>query len=658
MSWRFALTALPLCVLIGAATLSSATDFTAWMDSIAQQHLKARREAIAAIQDQPAAVRRQQATRAKYLELIGGLPSYNGPLNPRSTGEIDGGEYIIEKVMYESFPRYFVTASVYRPKAAGRYPAILFSMGHWTEGKAIAQTIAGNLARNGFVVLAYDPVGQGERMQAYNPHFGPQQFGTTDQHILAGAQALLTGKSMASYMIHDAKRSIDYLISRPDVDPERIGATGCSGGGTITTFISGVDPRVKVAAPACYITSFELLFKGSVGDSEQSTPGFLASGLDQVDFIEMFAPKPWLILSTREDFFPLEGTKRAYEEAKRWYKLFGAEERVSWIVGPGGHGMPLEVREGLYTWMSRWLKGATSPVKEQAVRVLPEQELWSTATGQVSGMKDVRDLWQVIQSEAKSGEADPIPAIRKLVPPAKSAPSIKTIAEESKPAFLCQTLSITVEPGLEIDATLLIPHKQGKKPAAIVIETGPKLSDVAVEMAEAGAVVLALRPRGIEDRNDRRALIPDWLTNTRALLIGRNLPAMRTSDILAGVRLLEERGDISHIVGAAKGSAGVWMLMAAAVDNRLTRVWIDGTPHSFRAALDGPAHRDLHDALLPGVEWDLPKLQAALGESRVLWTDPTNWMYKVPLKGPYRYRLFEEGNAPLIQDLLAVKPAN
>jgi len=640
-----------LCAAMSTASLLTATEFLNWMDGIAQKHLKDRRETIAAIRDTAAAQSRQAATRAKYLELIGGLPQYKGPLNARVTGTIDEGSYLIEKVLYESLPRYFVTGNVYRPKAAGRYPAVLLSLGHWNEGKSATQMIAANLALNGFVVLAYDPMGQGERAQGYDKRFGVS-LGTTDQHFLAGTQALLAGKTMASYMIHDAKRSLDYLTSRPDVDSDRIGATGCSGGGTLTTFISALDPRVKVAAPACYITSFELLFTGSVGDSEQSTPGFLSSGLDQADFIEMFAPKPWLILSTKEDFFPLEGARRTFEEAKRWYRIFGAEERVGWIVGPGGHGTPVEVREGIYSWMSRWLKNAAETIKEQPVKMRPDHDLWATSTGQVGDMKDVRDLWEVIKGEYHPPTGvDAGAAVRAMISPAKD-PKWRKIADEPEPRFKRELIAISVEPGLEIDGTLLVPAGNEKRTAVVVVEMGSKLSELATQLAEAGAIVLALRPRGVEDRDDRRQLLPDWLANTRAWLIGLNLPTLRARDVLSGVALLSARDDVREVVGVAKGSAGVWMLMAAAADPKLARVWVDGTPHSFRAALNGPVHRSLHDALIPGVQWDLDDLVRSIGTDRVLWSDPTNWVYKTPLKGPFVYRGFEEGNGLFIRRLL------
>ena len=88
-------------------------------------------------------------------------------------------------------------------------------------------------------------------------------------------------------------------MSRPEVDAEKVGCTGCSGGGTVTTYISALDTRIKVAAPACYMSTFRLLFTGPTGDSEQSIPGFLAAGLDLADYVELFAPKPWLIVSFR-----------------------------------------------------------------------------------------------------------------------------------------------------------------------------------------------------------------------------------------------------------------------------------------------------------------------------------------------------------------------
>ena len=278
------------------------------LNAIADRQLKERSDAVAAIRDVPAARARQAEVRARILSLIGGLPDYRGPLNARVTKTTRREGFAIDHVLFESLPGYFVTANLYRPDRAGRHPAVLMSMGHWDSGKAAGQLLSANLARKGFVVLAYDPVGQGERQQAYDRALDARLIGgPTEQHFSNGAAAILMGQSVARYFIHDGMRAIDYLVSRPDVDPERIGATGCSGGGTQTTYIAALDPRVKVAAVACYMNSFQTLFAGSIGDSEQSVPGFLAAGLDQTDYVELFAPKPWLIALDRGRLFHAGG---------------------------------------------------------------------------------------------------------------------------------------------------------------------------------------------------------------------------------------------------------------------------------------------------------------------------------------------------------------
>ena len=245
------------------------------LTAIAGKQLRERADAVAVIRDEASARARQAEVRARILSLIGGLPDYRGPLNARVTKTILGEGFAIDNVLFESLPGYYVTANLYRPDGAGRHPAILMSMGHWDSGKAAGQLLSANLARKGFVVLAYDPVGQGERQQAYDKRIGRSLIGgPTEQHFSNGAAAILMGQSVARYFIHDGMRAIDYLITRPEVDPERIGATGCSGGGTQTTYIAALDPRVKAAAVACYMNSFQTLFAGSIGDSEQSVPDF------------------------------------------------------------------------------------------------------------------------------------------------------------------------------------------------------------------------------------------------------------------------------------------------------------------------------------------------------------------------------------------------
>ena len=299
------------------------------MDQLAQQQLQGREAVVARIHNVADAERRKQSVRETLLSLIGGLPDYSGPLNPSIRGRIQAEKYTIEKVIFESLPGFFVTANLYRPNQPGRYPGVLLQAGHTQEGKPEGQRLAANLALKGFVVLAFDPVGQGEREQTYDRRVDRALAGwSVPEHIQAGAQSILVGESVARYFIWDAKRALDYLASRPEVDAARLGAVGCSGGGALTTFIGALDPRLKAVAPACFINSYRLLFAGSDPDSEMSLPNFLFRGLDMADYVELSSPTPWLILATEGDYFTPAGARLVYEEARRWYALYGAEDKL------------------------------------------------------------------------------------------------------------------------------------------------------------------------------------------------------------------------------------------------------------------------------------------------------------------------------------------
>jgi cephalosporin-C deacetylase-like acetyl esterase len=603
------------------------------MDRIAQQHLDRRDRAIAEIRTTAEAERRRQWVWAKLLDILGGLPEYRGPLNARVTGRLTNASYTLEKVIFESLPQYYVTANLYRPNQPGRYPAVLMSAGHTTLGKTENHRMAANLAAKGFVALAYDPVGLGERMQAYDRRVGRGIAGCcANEHLQAGAQSLLIGQSVARYFIHDAMRAIDYLVSRPEVDPDRIGAAGCSGGGCLTTYIAALDPRVKVAAPACFLNSLRVLFTGPYPDSEMSLPRFLASGLDHADFLEVSGGIPWLILATEGDFFTPAGVRPVYEEARRWYGLYGAEDKVQLFMAPGPHGTPRETREALYGWMIRWLQDGKGNAQEQDVPLYPDHELQVTRSGQVEDEPGSRWLYQVIREEFQ-----------------------KRRQPRGVPELLAELRRLPVsEPGGH--ATWHLPGTPGRRPGLLLVKD--RSSAALAEMAKAkGAVVLELEPRD-SPSPDNRPFLGNWMANARANSIGHNLAAMRSQDILRGVDLLSAREDVDpgRIRAAARDVRGIWLLLAAAVDPRITGVWLDRTPHSLAAALDSSIHTNLFDAMIPGflLHWDLRDLIQTLGSRPILWTDPANWMGRtVPgLGAPFRYRHSGQEDDVFLEELL------
>jgi len=630
--------------------------FLRWMNQIAQRKLQERQRVIDQIRSVADAERRKQRVLETLLELLGGLPDYNGPLNPTITGQIQAEGYTIEKVLFQSLPNFYVTGDLYRPNKPGRYPAILFQSGHTQEGKPEPQRAAANLALKGFVVLATDPIGQGEREQTYDSQLqGPLAGWSVPEHIQAGAQCLLIGESAARFFIWDAMRGIDYLVSRSDVDATRLGAAGCSGGGALTTFIGALDPRLRAVVPACFPNSYQLLFAGPDPDTEMSLPQFLAGGLDVADFVELSAPTPWLIQATEDDYFTPAGARLVYEEARHWYGIYRAEDKLAFFVGPGPHGTPLVSREAIYEWMIRWLKDGHGDSHEQPVKLYTNHELLVTRSGHVQHEPGSRKLYQLILDEFRAKKRQKtIPELlielrRLKVPSEGSAPEVIVSEVVDGLEGRREQVKFESEPGVEISGRLYIPKSGGRKPAALLIADKmssywiPSTTSLAERIAKTGRIVLELEPRDSPTQDDHRPYVGNWLANARADQIGRNLPSMRAHDILRGVDVLAARSDVDpgSIRAAARGVSGIWLLLAAATDTRIGKVWLDRTPYSLRAALGNSMNTGLFDAVIPGfaLHWDLEDLRKAMRNRSVLWTDPTNWMERPVSLGPaYRYR--------------------
>ena len=230
----------------------------------------------------------------------------------------------------------------------------------------------------------------------------------------------------------------------------------------------------------------------------------------------------------------------------------------------------------------------------------------------------------------------------------------RVLAETPGEGFRTEQIAIEAEPGLEISGTLYVPNAAGRKPAAVLIDLGPQF---AAHMARKGTVVLDLRPRGVPEPPSRQ-FSGNWMANTRAWVVGKNLVGMRVADIRRGVDVLAARADVdtAAIRGAARGIPGVWLLMAAATDGRLARVWVDRTPYSIRAALEAPLHRNLHDAVIPGfaLSWDFADVVKAIGPAKVIWSDPTDWLGTVvPHVSGAVYRTFAQGDEPYLAQLAA-----
>ena len=309
------------------------------------------------------------------------------PLNAKVTGIIKKNGFRTEKILFESHPGFYVTGCLFIPKKRQKpSPAVIYVSGHTDLSfrNDTYQHVILNLVKKGFIVFAIDPIGQGERLQYPDKKTNKSKIGgPTTEHSYAGAQTLLTGTSLSDYFIWDGVRAIDYLATRKEVDMNRIGITGRSGGGTQTAMIAAYDERIQAAAPECYITNFKRLFQ-SIGpqDAEQNPYHAVELGFDFPDYFHLRAPKPSLIVTTTLDFFSQQGARETFKEAKRSYSAFGKPGNIMMTEDYGSHESTRKNREAVYAFFQKALDLPGDSTDEDIETFAPK-ELRVTKTGQV-----------------------------------------------------------------------------------------------------------------------------------------------------------------------------------------------------------------------------------------------------------------------------------
>lgn len=333
---------------------------------------------------------RQQELREFFRQSLGGLPPSDTPLNPRVTGTVQGNGFTVEKIIFESRPRHYVTANLYLPAArSGRTAAVLFLCGHHNTAKQVAeyQSVCQILVQAGLIVFAQDPIGQGERLGYQEPDGQRVTVRPgTGEHDHAGTQVRLVGDQIARFFVHDSMRSIDYLLTRPEVDPARIGVTGNSGGGTQTSLVMMLDPRVAAAAPATFITSREIYqWTNQPQDAEQNWFGFTAAGFDHEDILLAMAPKPVCVLAVTSDFFPIEGTRRTVTRARRVWDLYGRADALQLVEDDSTHRYTEPLAKAAAKFFAHHLIQREMDVNPLQTAPRPEPDLYATKSGQVRG---------------------------------------------------------------------------------------------------------------------------------------------------------------------------------------------------------------------------------------------------------------------------------
>jgi cephalosporin-C deacetylase-like acetyl esterase len=539
--------------------------------------------------------------RATFLRLLGGLPEKSGVPPVRKMGMIDGGDYVVEKLVYESFPGYFVPALLYKPKTIkSPVPGVLSPCGHSTTGKSAGpyQILHINLAKQGYMVLTYDPVGQGERSQFWDAEKGRSRFNLgCGEHAVLGNPLYLLGTSLARYRIWDGMRGLDYLVSLPDVDASKIGCVGNSGGGTLTAYIAALDPRVSVAAICCYITTLRRrmgnrIEKDPDADPEQDIFGFVSEGIDHAGLLALRTPRPTLLGTALLDFFPIEGARESFAEAKRLYEVAGAGDRIERTEAPGRHGLSAPLRQAVYQWFGHWLAGRedAAAFTELPVTPRPAQELLVCSDGQANlalrSRPFLRLAWEEFERTGKREKA----ALRELLrlDPDQASPLIDVVAMGSRPD---QTLVVCIN---------------GNETADWRTESG------FTSALTSGAFTIAVvDPRGTGRLRPKLAIgnrvYADPLEGVEeniaynAFLVGRSLLGMRVTDTLAAIRALREQRKPRRVIVCGRRDAALVAVLAAAVDRQIDLVATEEMSLSFQILFNREGRPVNAASILPGM---------------------------------------------------------
>lgn len=631
---------------------------------------QARDRRLAALAEVRSAAQVQQRiafVRSKLWELIGGEPERT-PLHPRITGSMDLGPYRIENIIFESFPKVYVTANLYLP-TSGRppYPAILAPVGHSQNGKAYHyyQHLYQNLSRQGYVVLAYDPFGQGERLQYIDPKTGRSIYGPTGEHSKAGRPMVLMGETFALYCAWDGIRGLDYLLSRPEVDATRLGCTGQSGGGTMTMYLAALEPRLH-AAVVCDGNTEDVAGPffdppGGTDDAEQNIVGGLPFGIDRGDLVLAFAPKPLLICYTTNDegetYSPVyqESTGNIHREMQRVYALMGAKERAGLFATHLPHSLDFLSRAQVYAWFNRWLRNSTDKITEAPLDHIPEEKLHATSTGQVLTSLGGRSVVQlnadraeivISKSQFLNARMD-TPKIRTeastalagllALPRQRSPLHSRVRSSNPRNGVVIEEVQFESEPGMRIPGWFVKPSESGHKLPTVLYLTDDGGDDVVAEpgsmesLVAAGYAVCAISPRGLgltaprfphEGPNYYSGLPLKERFAWSCLVLGRPIVGQRVWDTLRAIDYLIGRPDVdaSTLRVAGVRNLGLAAIMAATLDQRVHSVLADRTLVSFASIVQSNTYSIDLAWFVSGIlhKFDLPQIVATI-HPRPVW---------------------------------------
>jgi dienelactone hydrolase len=596
-----------------------------YLSALARHANEKRNRDLQQLTNEDAIQKRQAWARNTFWKLVGGEPRRT-PLNARVTGSFERAAYRVQKLVYESRPGVAVSANLYTPRTGHPpYPGVLFQMGHSPLGKGYEpyQRCCQGLAQLGYLVLAFDPMGQGERINYPDSAGTGTRLGSaTAEHDVPGKQMLLLGDTASRYQVWDAIRSLDYLAGHPLVDPKRLASTGQSGGGTLTMLLSCVDSRLSAAVVSSGNTedfacaNFDS--PGSTDDAEQDLIGSGAAGFDRWDLLYPLAPKPLLILVSEHDFFGtyspryLDSGRDEFEKLANVYKILGHSDRLGWQSTPLPHGLSYDLRLKIYNWFERWLKNSARRI-EQEPPTQPESPntLWVGASGNVArDYGSLRPFDQIRKNASIAPALASASSWRQLLPyvPPPAAAKLRMLPSARLAGTRVFAAEVNSAPHIWVPIWVFVPDKpHPNRPAFIVLDDHGRNAQVGEghlyhKLAQAGQIVCAADIRGIGDmqpevgRGNPRYVIPHDSEDANAwasLILGSPLLSQRITDIVALAQALsrDSIADNRRIAVAARGRLTVPALFAFQVCGKIDSLYLAGGLVSYQNLLQTEMYR-------------------------------------------------------------------
>ena len=571
-----------------------------------------------------------RADAEKYIEEVKSkLRLSFGPvppvrvIGPRVTGQVETGKLLIEKILFQSRPGWYVSALFYRPKTySGKLPGVLFLCGHNTDGKFARtyQRVPQSLALRGFGVLIPDPYGQGERQEG--------ELGCTIAHNAFGYRLGLLGEFLGTWRVHDALTALEYLKSRPEINSKKLCVTGCSGGGTLTSYVAAFASDPLIAAPVCSMTRMTCNLEREIcGDCEQEPPRFRALELDENDLLIAAAPRPILYGVQDNDFFSVEGTRAMCREMKKFYTVFGREDQVRYCLGKGDHGYSETHQRAIGKFFAEMTE-AKAAGTDKEIRIFPPEELFCTPRGSVwklPGARDARAMLREIYRRNRQPEAARtcwqrfLPGKEMPVPPFSMG-----FQQYIEPTEMHGSrYQLRTEPGITITlkkiASEVKNYLRCTPEAEIAVAENDGVREYPGLRSVPGKDAFVLEPRGTGEsrpcsmESDLNIILPS-LYNTSALMLGDSLLAEKVRDILSALALLKKHGLKKACLRGA-GNAAVPAAVAALFSPVPVELAVEKVPGSLKDYLTDWTRTMPPDLLIFGLlrHTDLPDLFRAAG---------------------------------------------